>query len=292
MVTTTFIILNSTPLHSKATSGLKICLRPCCVHIRCWWTDLHRRQLIWLQWVGCLAHSNAQMTMWGHQIMMPEIQRAKSINSGNPQINFLHHQGIVNHLCSLHFQALPSSTTLPHLTWHQARNEALVQLNDIWAMGHLGQDTISSKKVMVDLKCSPLSNSPDRGHHLQGHLKSLQHRLESFHLFRRQLPPLLHMDNFPAHLEDAPLASQRNDFSQLRNWAGQMMQGLRICPHYQRVLMTSSMQMMRVMISWTWAGPKAKPQSAWSQWSSPWRNLPKGWGCPTRVHSTSGRKYG
>ena len=63
-------------------------------------------------------------------------------------------------------------------------------------MGHLGQDTISSKKVMVDLKCSPLSNSPDRGRHLQAHLECLQHCLETFQSFGRPLPPQRYTDNF------------------------------------------------------------------------------------------------
>jgi hypothetical protein len=71
-------------------------------------------------------------------------------------------------------------------------------------MGHRGKDTIYPKEVMVDLKCSPLSNSPDRGRHLQAHLECLQHCLEAFQSFGRPLPPRHRMDNFPAHLEDPP----------------------------------------------------------------------------------------
>ena len=52
-----------------------------------------------------------------HQIIMLEIHHAKTVNSGNLRINFFHYyQGIVTHLCSHHFQALPGSTTLPHST--------------------------------------------------------------------------------------------------------------------------------------------------------------------------------
>jgi len=67
---------------------------------------------------------------------------------------------------------------------------------------------------------------------------------------------------------------------------------MRICPHEQRFAMANSGQIMIAMIRWTWAGPKANPQSTWSKPNSPWRNLPKGWGSPTLVHSTSGRKDG
>jgi len=56
--------------------------------------------------------------------------------------------------------------------------------------------------------------------------------------------------------------------------------------------MLNSMLIMKVTVCWTWAVPKAKPHSAWSKWNSPWRNLPKQWGSPTLVHSTSARKYG
>jgi len=254
---------------------------------------LHRRQPIWLHRVACLApNNNAQMTMWEHQIIMLEIHQTKTLNSGNQRINFLYHRGIVTHLRSLHFQALPSSTTMPHSTWHQAHNQALVQPKDMRVMGHRGKHTISPKEVMVDHKCSALSNSPDRGCHLQAHLACLQHSLETFQSFGRPLPPQLHMDNFQVHLGDPAWASRRNDFSWQRNRAGQMLQGLQTCPHYQRYVMTNSMHSMRAMIRRTWAGLKAKPQSAWSKLNSPWSNLPKRWGSPTFVHSTNARKYG
>jgi len=49
---------------------------------------------------------------------------------------------------------------------------------------------------------------------------------------------------------------------------------------------------MRAMICWTWTGLKVKSPRAWSKQNSPWSNLPKGWGSPTLLLSTSGRKYG
>jgi len=135
-------------------------------------------------------------------------------------------------------------------------------------------------EVMVDLECSPLSISQDRGCHLQVHLVCLQHPLETFQSFSRQLLPLLHMDKFPAQLGDPPSVSQRYHFSRLWNRAGQMSPGLGICPHCQRFGMTNMMQSMRAMICRTWVGPMAKPQSAWNKWNFPWSNLPNGWASP------------
>ena len=122
-----------------------------------------------------------------------------------------------------HFQALPSSTTRLHSTWHQAHNQALVQPKDNLIMGHRGKHMISPKEDMVDLKCSPISNWQDMGGHLQPQLECLQHCLETIQSFGRPLPPPLHQDKFPAHLWDPPVGSERNEFSRLRNGAGQML---------------------------------------------------------------------
>jgi len=257
--------------------------------------DLRQRQPICLQQVGCLAHNNAQMTLWKHQMIMLEIHQAITLNLGNPRINFIHQhpdQGIVTRHCSDHFQALTSSTTRLHSTWHQAHNQVLVKPKDIRVMGHCGKDMISPKEDMVDLKCSPLSNSQGMGRHPQAHLECLQHRLETIQSFAQHLPFPLLQDNFLAHLVDPPLASQRNDFRWLRNRGGPMLPGLPICPHCHILPMTNTLEIMRPTIHRTWAGPKAKPQSAWSKRNCPWSYLPTGCGSPTLVRSTGGRKYG
>jgi hypothetical protein len=62
--------------------------------------------------------------------------------------------------------------------------------------------------AVVQLKCSPLSNSPDRGRHLQAHIECLQHRLQTMQSTGQHCPPLLHTDNFPAYLGDLQFASQ------------------------------------------------------------------------------------
>jgi len=195
--------------------------------------DLCWRQTVFHQLVGCLAHNNAQMTMWKCQITMLELHWTKTLNSANPRINFIHHhdQGIVTSLRSHHFPALPSSSTMFDSTWHQDQNHALVRHKDIWDMGHCGKHIISPKEDKVDLKCSPLSKSQDMGHYLQAQLECLQDRKETIQSFNRPLPFWLHQDNLPAHLVDHPLASQQNKFRQLRNGGGQMLPGLPICPH-------------------------------------------------------------
>jgi len=49
---------------------------------------------------------------------------------------------------------------------------------------------------------------------------------------------------------------------------------------------------MRAMIRQTCAVERVNPQSAWSKRNAPWNNLPKEWGRPTIVCSTSGSKAG
>jgi len=197
--------------------------------------------------------------MWEHGIIMLEMHRAKILNSGNPQIKLILHWSIFADPHRHNFQMLPSSTTMPHSTSHEAHNHALVQPKNIQVMGHGGKHMISSKEVMVDLKCSPLSNSQHMVHHLQAHLECLQHHLDTIQSFGRPLRPLLHKDNFPAHLEDHPFTSQWNDFSCMRNHRRWMLPGLRICPYHRRYSKTNMMQIIRAMVCQTWAGPKAKP---------------------------------
>jgi len=217
-------------------------------HIRWWRMDLRRRQPIWLVLVGCLAHRNAQITLWEHQIIMLEIHRAKSLNSGNPQIKCIVHRDIATRVRSHHFQALPSFNTMPHSTWHQAHNQAQEQHKDIQIMGHHGKHIISPKEVMVDLKCSLLSNSQDMGRHLQAHLECLQQCHDWIQSFGQHLPPPLHQDNVLAHLGGPPLDSQRNDSSRLQIRGGLILQGLPICLHCQRILMTNTTLIIRVTI--------------------------------------------
>jgi len=127
----------------------------------------------------------------------------------------------------------------------------------------------------VDLKCSPLSNSQNRGHHLQAHLECLQHHLKTIQSFSRPLPPQLLMDNFLAHLEDPPLAFQRNDSSQLWIRAGRMLQGLRTCPHYQRFLMTNSMpSAINISIRAEWLRQSGRAPSEPSE-TPRWQTTPR-----------------
>jgi hypothetical protein len=129
-------------------------------------------------------------------------------------------------------------------------------------MGHRGKDMISPKEDMIDLKCSPLSNSQDMGCHIEAHGECLQHRLETIQSFGRLILVPLLQDNVPAQLVELPLASKRNNYSLLQTRAGLMLSELPIYPHSQRFPMTNTMQIMRPMICLPGVGPKANPQSA------------------------------
>jgi len=152
--------------------------------------DLRRRQPLWLQQVGSLALNNPQMTNRDHQKIMLEKHWTKTVNSGNPQINFINHQGMIPHLHSHHFQVLPSSTTLPHWTGHQAQNQAPVWPKDIRVMCYHRKHMSSPNTVTDDPKCSPLSISHGMSCHHQVNLMCFPHRLETMPSFNSHLPPI------------------------------------------------------------------------------------------------------
>jgi len=79
----------------------------------------------------------------------------------------------------------------------------------------------------------------------------------------------------PGTLGDPPLASQRNNFSWLQTCEGQMLQGMSMCPNYQRYPMTTTALIITATIRQTWVVPKAKQQSAWTKRNSSWSNLLK-----------------
>jgi hypothetical protein len=135
-------------------------------------------------------------------------------------MNFFHHQqGIVARRRSHHIERLPNSAIRPHSTTHQTHNQALVRPKDIQVMGHCSKHIIIPNEDIVDVKYSPLTKSHRMGCHFQVHLRCLQHRQETIKSFGRPNQPLLHQDNCPAHFGDAPIASQQNYFSLLRNCA-------------------------------------------------------------------------
>jgi len=191
------------------------------------------------------------------------------------------------------FQALRSFITGLHSTWHIVCNLPVAQAMNIKVMGHRGKDETCTKVVMVGLKCSPIRSSQGNGRPLQMHRECLQDHREIIQSISEHLRAWLLLHNLHlTYLGDTALASRRKDSSYQWNRRKQMSQGLQTCPHCRRCPMTNIMQLMRLMIRRIWAVQKAIPQSAWSKRSYPWSNLPKGWGSPTLVHSTSGRKYG
>jgi hypothetical protein len=191
--------------------------------------DFGRRQPIWRQPVGCFGQNHAQKTMLEHQIIMLEIHRSKTINSGNPRINFTYHnhpQGIVTPLRSPNFRVLPSFPTRHQLNFTPSSQSIAGATKEYPGYGgHRGKHMTSPKEDMVDLKWSSLSHSEDMGHHHHAHLNCLQHTMETIQSFGRPHPLPLHQDNLLTHLVDPPLASQRNDFCRLWNSSRQMLAG-------------------------------------------------------------------
>jgi len=158
-VTASFNICTYTRLHLKLPFEMIICLLPSFDYMQCYRIDPCWRQLIWLQYVACLANHNAQITIWDHQMIMRWIHWSQALNSGNPWINFIKPRGQVTDIRSHHFHALPTYTTLPHSIYHVAHNQALVQPKYIWVIGHRCKHMISPNEIMVDLTSSALTSA-------------------------------------------------------------------------------------------------------------------------------------
>lgn len=168
-VTTSFSILNKTLVYCK--SQMKwLFVYYHLLHKWGWQIDLRQRQLILLPLVGCLACNNVQMAIWDYQIMMQQIQEAKMHDGSNKWHGCIHYHGMVALLHRHHFQALPTLAPLHYSTWHRDHGQGLVQPKDIRVMSHHSKHMIAIKETMVDLECSPLSNSQDKGLYLQAHL--------------------------------------------------------------------------------------------------------------------------
>ena len=160
-------------------------------------------------------------------------------------------------------------------------------------MGHCVKDMTCTKVVMVGLKGSPLCRFQDKGHQLQVHREYLQDHRKPIQSISQHRPALiLHLNLLQAHLGDPWLASQSNNSSCQQNHRKQMLQALQNCSHCRKCPLTIMMQVVSATIRQTWALPKANHYSAWGKPNSTWGNLPKGWGRPTIVCSTSGRKLG
>ena len=200
---------------------------------------------------------------------------------------------MVNLLHRSDFQTLCSFVTILHSTWHKSIcNEPPEQANDIEVMGLSVKHMTFTKVFMESFECFPRSSSQDKGRHLQEHRECLQDCLEAIQSIGQLLPaPILHL-NLLAQRGEIPLASQQNCFSCLWNRRKQMMQESRTCHYCRRLPMTIMMQTMTVTIRRSWEAQRVNPLLAWSKQNSPLRNLPTGWGRPTIVYATNGRKYG
>ena len=218
----------------------------------------------------------------------------KTVELGNTPINNICRNCMLIHHSSSLIHALRSFITIVHSTWHLVGHQPPAQANDFQAMGHSGKDKTSRKVVMACLQCSSLCIFQRKGHHLQVQRECLQDCQVTIQSIGLNIPALLlfHLDRLPAQQGDPPLASRQNYSSLQWDCRQHMSLELQTWPHCWRSPTMNVMHMMRAMISWAWVVLKASPQSACSKQNSPWSNLPKGWGRPTTVRSTSERKYG
>jgi len=256
--------------------------------------DLHQRQPTWLVQVAYLPRDHAVKTIQNHWKIVHELPLAKTVNLGNNPINIICRMGMVIHLYSNHFQALSICISTLYSTWRKVPSQPPAQAKDIQVNGHGGKDMTSTKVVVVlGRKGSPLRRFEDQGRNHQVHRECQQDRQKFIQPIGQHLAALiLHLNLLLAQLRDPWVASKRNYTGHQRNCGKQMLQGLQSCLRCHRWPTTIMLQMMRRTIRRTWSVQPANLQSACSKLNSPWRNLPKGWGRPTIVPSTSGRKYG
>jgi len=196
-------------------------------------------------------------------------------------------------LHSSHFQVLRRLNRSLHSIWHTIRNQPPAQPEDFQIMGHSGNDMTSTNGVMAGLKWSAICSFQDYGCHLQVLWECLQDYQETIQSIHQYLPGLcLLLDLLVAHLGDPQLASQQNNSSGQPHCWKQKSLGLQTSRYCRRYHKTKRLPIMRAIILLTCTVEKANAKSAWSKLKSPWSNVPKGWGRPTAVCSTSGKKYG
>jgi len=256
-------------------------------------TDLHQSYSIWLDPVAKLARNNAVRTTQDHRIIGPDLPLAETIDQGYTPINIIRCIGMVTLLHSSNVQVFCRLITILYAICNTVHNQPPVQAKDVQVMGHSGKDRTSTIVVMVGFKCSPLHSFPNNGCHLHVHWKYLQDHQETIQLFDQHRPAqLLHLNIYTAHMGDPASALQCKDSRCLQNRGTEVLQGVQTCIHFWSFPNAKVTQVMMVMIHWTWAVPKANPQSARSKPNSPQSNLPKWWGRPTPVQSTIGEMYG
>jgi len=197
---------------------------------------------------------------------------------------------------SLHshpFEAFRSFiSTLPS-TWHTVGNQPPAQAWSVQVMGHSGKDMISTKVVLLRIKWSPLHRLHNKHCDLQVHREFLQDHRKTIQSISQHLRALiLHLNLLSVHQGDPWLPSAQQDSSYLRKYTYQIRPGLQTYLDCRWCRMIMMMLIIRAMIRHTWAVQYTNYQSAWRKRNYPLGNLPKGWGRPTIVRSTSGRQYG
>ena len=125
------------------------------VHRACGRTDLHQKQQISLQQVGCLAPNHWVNTIQSHPIIVNKLPRAKTIDLGSTSTNTIHCIGMVIRHYRSHFQALTSVISILHSTCHTAHNQPPAQVG-------VSNSSGPALRVWVSVRPEPAENSRSR----------------------------------------------------------------------------------------------------------------------------------
>lgn len=191
---------------------------------------LHQIHSIQLQQVAFWAHNIHLTSIWNYHILVVSMPQAKTVYLDNIPITFISNLDMVTLHSSNHSHTLPSSTMIHHPSWHQVLNQTPEPVKDFHVMTHHGKDMKFPRAVMVDLKWSLHHMSQNKNHHLQAHLKCLQHHLESIHSCGAHLPALLYQGLLLTYMRDPLSACKAKDFCQQLNHRKLMSQGFQPCP--------------------------------------------------------------
>jgi len=189
------------------------------------------------------------------------------------QNNNIHCLHLVTRLPSNHFQELHSSTTIYHLTWQQVCNQAPISTKDCQGMTHHGNDMKSPNVIMVDLKCSPLHSSHNKGYHLHVHCTYFRYCRNRLSSVADIVQLYSSITSVWSHREPTQCC-QCNESSLLQSCGKPIFQGYWTWCHFQSCPMINIILLIRAMIHQTWVVQKAKLKPGWRKPNSHRRTLP------------------
>jgi hypothetical protein len=159
-------------------------------------------------------------------------------------------------------------------------------------MRHTGKDTISPKEVMVDLKGSHLSNSPNRGRHRQAHLESLQHCIGNIPVIRPTSFSSTPYGQLPGAPGRPPISLPTKRFKPAAEPPRTDVAGIADLPPLPEIAYDEFDADYESDDSLYLGGDEGKAPTSLKHTEFSLKQFAKKMGSPTLVHSTSGRKYG